>query len=211
MLDTIGNLPLHPLIVHATEVAVPVTAVVVILAVLWPRFRRWAGWAPLALSIASLVLVPLSTQSGEALEERVTETSDLERHAQLGEGLIGWVIGLLLVAAAMFAWDLWRRREAKAAGTAAGAKTGAEAASSTGLVGWLRLPGTARLVVIVLAVAGVVVGTGTIVQAVMIGHSGATAAVALGRDAVEWTSGLHGTSGMLVLADGVVHRWANAA
>jgi len=39
----------------------------------------------------------------------------------------------------------------------------------------------------------------------------ATAAVALGRDAVEWTSGLHGTSGMLVLADGVVHRWANAA
>lgn len=39
----------------------------------------------------------------------------------------------------------------------------------------------------------------------------ATAAVALGRDAVAWTSGLHGTSGLLVLSDGVVHRWANAS
>lgn len=38
----------------------------------------------------------------------------------------------------------------------------------------------------------------------------ATAAVALGREAVEWVSGLHGTSGLLVLADGGVHRWQNA-
>ncbi len=39
----------------------------------------------------------------------------------------------------------------------------------------------------------------------------ATAAVALGADAVGWTQGLPGTSGMVVLADGAVHRWANAA
>lgn len=39
----------------------------------------------------------------------------------------------------------------------------------------------------------------------------ATAAVALGEDAVRWVASLHGTSGMLVLADGRVHRWANAA
>ncbi len=38
----------------------------------------------------------------------------------------------------------------------------------------------------------------------------ATAAVALGTDAVGWTQGLAGTSGLLVLADGTVHRWANA-
>jgi len=36
----------------------------------------------------------------------------------------------------------------------------------------------------------------------------ATAAVARGVGAVEWTKSLHGTSGMLVLADGTVHRWA---
>ena len=36
----------------------------------------------------------------------------------------------------------------------------------------------------------------------------ATTAVARGADAVEWAGSLHGTSGMLVLADGTVHRWA---
>jgi FAD:protein FMN transferase len=37
----------------------------------------------------------------------------------------------------------------------------------------------------------------------------ATAAVAHGRDAVEWVEDLHGTSGQLVLADGTIHRWRN--
>lgn len=38
----------------------------------------------------------------------------------------------------------------------------------------------------------------------------ATAAVARGGSAVDWVASLHGTSGMLVLADGRVHRWTNA-
>jgi FAD:protein FMN transferase len=37
----------------------------------------------------------------------------------------------------------------------------------------------------------------------------ATAAIARGAKAVDWVSTLHGTSGLLVLADGSVHRWAN--
>jgi thiamine biosynthesis lipoprotein len=37
----------------------------------------------------------------------------------------------------------------------------------------------------------------------------ATAAVARGRTAVDWVDTLHGTSGLLVLADGTVHRWSN--
>lgn len=37
----------------------------------------------------------------------------------------------------------------------------------------------------------------------------ATAAVARGASAVEWVHGLHGTSGLLVLADGTAHRWVN--
>ena len=169
MFDTIAGLPLHPLVVHATEVIVPAAALAVVLAVLWPRFRRWAGWGPLALSAAAVVLVPLSTQSGEALEERVNETAALERHANLGEGILGWVIGLALIAAAMLAWDLWRRREARTSDTATTAEGGA------GVVSWLRRPASTRLIAVVLAVAAVSVGTGTIVQAVLIGHSGATA------------------------------------
>jgi thiamine biosynthesis lipoprotein len=38
----------------------------------------------------------------------------------------------------------------------------------------------------------------------------ATAAVARGTSAVDWVGTLHGTTGMLVLADGTVHRWQNA-
>ena len=37
----------------------------------------------------------------------------------------------------------------------------------------------------------------------------ATTAVARGTSAVEWVHTLHGTSGMLVMASGEVHRWAN--
>ena len=42
MLDTIFGLPVHPLVVHATTVIVPSAAVAVLLAAVWPRFRRWA-------------------------------------------------------------------------------------------------------------------------------------------------------------------------
>ncbi len=56
-----------------------------------------------------------------------------------------------------------------------------------------------------------------IVQATVIGPSllwadvWATALVALGPEAAASTRGLHGTSGLLVFADGTTHRWANAS
>jgi hypothetical protein len=64
--DTIFVLPPHPLIDHATVVIVPSAALAVALAAGWPRFRRWAGFLPLLLSAAAVVLIPLSTASGEA-------------------------------------------------------------------------------------------------------------------------------------------------
>jgi hypothetical protein len=147
--DTIAGLPLHPLVVHATEVIVPVAAIVVTVAALWPRFRRYAGYLPLALALASLVLVPLSTQSGEALQERVGESSLIETHSNLAEGLLPWVFSLVVVAAVLL-W--WNRNERKAA-----------------------TPRAPRWVALVLAVAAVLATTGTTVQAIRVGHSGATA------------------------------------
>ena len=73
MLDTVFGLPVHPLLVHATVVIVPLAALAVLLAAVWPRFRAWAGWGPLALAVAAVVLAPLSTSSGEELEHRVGE------------------------------------------------------------------------------------------------------------------------------------------
>ena len=42
----------------------------------------------LLLGIVALVLVPLSTESGEGLEERVGESALVERHAELADGML---------------------------------------------------------------------------------------------------------------------------
>ena len=43
MLDTIGGIPLHPLIVHAVVVLVPLASLLLLLAALSPRIRHLAG------------------------------------------------------------------------------------------------------------------------------------------------------------------------
>jgi len=149
MFDTIAGLPLHPLIVHATEVVVPAAALAVLLAALWPRFRRWAGYLPVLLSLAAVILVPVSTQSGEALQERVGENSLIEKHSDLAEGLLPWVIGLLVVAGVLLWWT-WHERTGGA-------------------------PRDPRWVSFVVMAAVVLVAAGTTTQAILVGHSGATA------------------------------------
>lgn len=149
MFDTIAGLPLHPLVVHATEVVVPVAALVLALAAVWPLFRRWARFLPLGLALAALVLVPVATQSGEALQERVKETALVETHVGMAEGLLPWVLGLVIVAAALLWWN-WDEHHATE-------------------------PRAPRWVALGLAVAAVLAAAGTGVEAVRIGHSGATA------------------------------------
>ena len=148
MPNDISGVPLHPLVVHATVVTIPAAAIAVLLAVLWPRFRRWAGPLPAVLSLVGLALVPLSTSTGETLEKHVRETALVERHTELADGLLPWMIGLAVVAVVAHALH---RREA-----------GGHA--SRPVVG---------VVVAALALVAVV---GTTVQVVRIGHSGAEAA-----------------------------------
>jgi hypothetical protein len=149
MFDTIAGLPLHPLVVHATEVIVPTAAIAVAVAALWPLFRRWARFLPLSLALLALVLVPISTQSGEALEERVPETALIETHAEMAEGLLPWVFGLAVVAGVLLWWN-WNESKANP-------------------------PRAPKWVALVVAVAAVLGATGTMAQAVRIGHSGAVA------------------------------------
>ncbi len=154
MFDTIFGLPLHPLVVHATVVLVPAAAVAVALAAVWPRFRRRGALATLVLSVVALVLVPLSTQSGEALERRVPESSLVHEHAELADGLLPFVLALVVAAAAI--WWLQRR----AVGDDTDGRPSKRAATP------------------VLAVVGLVAAVGVVgtsVQIVRIGHSGAKA------------------------------------
>ena len=148
MLDTIFGLPLHPLIVHATVVLVPTATLMVALAAVYPRFRNWIGPVPALAAVASCVLVPLSTSSGEELEHRVGDTSLVEKHAELADTLIWFV--LPLAAFAVVGYWLHRR-------DTAGQK-----------------PGKGLLAAV--AVASVLIAGGTVVDVALIGHSGAKAA-----------------------------------
>ncbi len=146
MPSTVFGLPLHPLIVHATTVLVPLAVVTVVLAVLVPRFRRWAGPLPALLSLVALVLTPLSTESGENLERSVAETALLERHAELGDQLIPMTVALFVLAAAF--WWLGRRQPQD----------------------------RARTLVAVVGGLAIVAAAATGVQVARIGHSGSAAA-----------------------------------
>jgi uncharacterized membrane protein len=145
--DTLLGIPIHPLIVHVTVVVVPTAAIAVLLYAVWPRFRRWAGWGPLALSVTAAVLAPLTTSSGESLEHRVGDSRLVEQHAELGGMLVWWVVPLAALAALLYWWHRGR----------GGARTRSA----------LR---------VVMAVLPVLVAVGTLVQVVLIGHSGAEAA-----------------------------------
>jgi hypothetical protein len=142
------GLPLHPLVVHATVVVIPLAALTVALSVLWPRFRAWAGPLPVGLSAVGLVLVPLSTSTGETLEHHVRRSALLEQHTHLADGLLPWMIALLVVSAVAY---LLHRRSRSGRPTSR----------------------TLTVLVAVLALAGV---AGTTVQVARIGHSGAKAA-----------------------------------
>ena len=162
MPTSILGLPLHPLIVHATVVFVPTAAAAVPLAALWPRFRRWAGWGPLAVSVVALVLTPLSTASGENLRHQMPQNPLIARHSQLADGLLPWTAGLAVVAALLY---LLHR----------GHRPGLSASARPPGSGWSRRPG-GRSLLVAATVLAVVAALGTTVQVALIGHSGAKAA-----------------------------------
>ncbi|MHA6667770.1 DUF2231 domain-containing protein [Homoserinimonas sp. A447] len=142
-----GDLPLHPLLVHLTVVLIPVAALAVVLAAVWPAARRRLGLLPPLLALAALVMVPITTTAGTWLAERVGRTPLVDRHEALGNSILPWVIALFVVALAIWAWHQF-------------AKT----------------TGRARLVVsVILAAAAVAVAAGSVVIIVQIGDSGARA------------------------------------
>jgi hypothetical protein len=106
--ETVFGLPTHAIVVHATVVLLPLAALAVLLHAFWPEARRRLGVVTPVLAGVALVLVPLSTQSGESLEHSIGRTALVERHAHLADGMLPWAFGLLVVALGL--WLLDRRR-----------------------------------------------------------------------------------------------------
>jgi hypothetical protein len=146
--STVNGLPFHMLLVHALVVLVPIAAGCVAASTLWVSWRRRLGEIPLVLSALVVVLTPLSTSAGEWLQEHVPDTERVRRHAELGDQLLPWLIGLLVVAVLA---ELVRREHARVRRLAAGG------------------PRTA------LRVVACLVALGCLVTVVRIGDSGAQA------------------------------------
>lgn len=162
-MNTVFGLPSHPLLAHVVVAIVPLAALLVVLTALLPRLSWSARWAALTLSALSVPLMPLMESSGEALEDRVPETALVERHEELGEELLPWVIGLFLVCLALLVANRWMQGRVQVDGP--GTPPASLAASR-------RLPLAVR---IILGSLAVVVAAGTMVQTVRVGHSGAEA------------------------------------
>lgn len=102
MFDNLGNLPLHPLVVHAVVIGVPLAALLAFLFA-FPKTREWARW-PLAITVVGATGVTfVARQSGLALEAALgikpgNPVGDLIlRHSLLANQLFYIMIGFTVI------------------------------------------------------------------------------------------------------------------
>ena len=121
MFDKIGNLPLHPLVIHAAVVGIPL-AVLLAFLFAFPKTRAWARW-PLAIVVVGATAVTfVARQSGLALETDLGIKPGnpvgtlIAKHYQLGNQLLYIMIVFSVVAPAQrlprVAWHRRHRRPA---------------------------------------------------------------------------------------------------
>ncbi|MCF6378315.1 hypothetical protein L2K70_11940 [Nocardioides KLBMP 9356] len=150
MFDLINGLPVHPLVVHAVVVLLPLATLGTIALVVRPAWRRPYGPLLLAITAVATVLIPVATSSGEALEKHVGDPGE---HAELGDQLIWFALPMLVLLAAL----VWLDRRTP---------PGTDTAS--------RVPQTGALKAV--AVLALVAALATSVQVYRVGDSGARAA-----------------------------------
>jgi uncharacterized membrane protein len=159
----ISNLPVHPLVVHAIVVLVPLAVLGSIAVVLWPAARRRYGWLVVAVAVVATVSIPIATSTGDGLEHSLAPSPEIAVHTDLGDQLLPFVAAMLVFVTAFVA--LHQRNSTVARREGPGTMTAAPA-----------LTGGLRAVVVALAALTVVLGVVSGVQVFRIGESGAQAA-----------------------------------
>lgn len=157
----IAGLPLHPLVVHAVVVLVPLSAALTIALAVLTRWRWLSRWTTAAAAVAALAVAWVARLSGKSLLDSrpdllgsATLRSQIERHQNLGELLSLTMIPFALLVV-LAAWSL--------AGTTALA-SGRGAQES-------RLPALEKLLPALLVLASL----GILVLVVLVGDSGSRA------------------------------------
>ena len=113
-MPTFNGLPLHPLVVHAVVVLLPLAVLGVTALAVRPSLVDRLGSLVVGVTALATVSIPVATSTGEDLEHRV---GDPGAHAHLGDTLIWFALPLLAVAVAL----VWTHRRARSARTGRGA------------------------------------------------------------------------------------------
>ena len=97
---TINGLPLHPLVVHAAVVFVPLAALAVIAFVV-PKWRWAARWPALASAALAAGSVQLAAMTGDSLQHQVGRSPLIETHEMWAGRLqtATWVLAALTLVA----------------------------------------------------------------------------------------------------------------
>ncbi len=148
-IDEIFGLPAHPLLVHAAVVLLPLAALGLVLVALRPGWRRHYAPVVFGFAVAALASIALAQGSGEQLEDRVEETRLVEAHADEGESVMPWAIGVAVLSGAVLVAEPLARRSPA-----------------------LRTKGVG----IALTVLSIAAAAGATYTVVAVGHSGAKAA-----------------------------------
>jgi hypothetical protein len=149
----VNGLPLHVLLVHAVVILVPLTALSVVLAAVWPAVRRRIGIVNALLGLVLIGLIPLTTMAGQWLKDRVPATPLIAKHADLGNALWPWTLSLGILGIVTWLWYFVSDRRDRRRTTGGGR----------------------RVVAVVIAVAAIGIGGFATWQTVQVGEAGSRA------------------------------------
>jgi uncharacterized membrane protein len=99
MFDTIAGLPLHPLVVHAVVVLLPLMAVLTIVVAVRRNLRERYSWWVVAANVVIFLITLVTKESGEALQKSLGGQIAQE-HGELGDVLPWFALFLALASAA---------------------------------------------------------------------------------------------------------------
>ena len=105
MFDQLNGLPLHPLIIHAPVIGIPLAFLLAVLFA-FPRTRAWARWPLLVTVLGATAATFAARESGEALFARLDLPAEspvlalLRRHEALADQLFYIMLGYAVITVA---------------------------------------------------------------------------------------------------------------
>ncbi len=125
MIDVFG-LPLHPLVVHAVVVLVPLLAVGMVLSIASTTWAERLRTVLVVLAVSAAGSAVLARTSGQWLLTRVPGSPEVARHADVADLLPWFLVG---VAALVVAWAWLQPRDRRAVPLGVAAAVGAVVAT----------------------------------------------------------------------------------